>query len=99
MQETLVPSLGQEDPREKEMVTHFSILAWRIPRTEEAGVLQYKGSQRVGHDRNNLAHTRLCTSKGLFYLNKQIKANNLPRDKLKGQTHLVGLFAHLFVSL
>ena len=50
MQETWVLSLGQEDPLEKEMATHSSILAWRIPWTEEPGGLQFTGSQRVGHD-------------------------------------------------
>ena len=49
MQETQVQSLGQEDPLEEEMATHSSILAWRIPRTEEPGGLQSMGSQRVGH--------------------------------------------------
>ena len=50
MRETRVRSLGQEDPLEKEMATHSSILAWRIPWTEEPGGLQSTGSQRVGHD-------------------------------------------------
>ena len=50
MQEIRVQSLGQEDPLEKEMATHSSILAWRIPWTEECGRLQSMGSQRVGHD-------------------------------------------------
>ena len=50
MQETWVRSLGREDSLEKEMVTHYSILAWRIPWTEEPGRLQSTGSQRVGHD-------------------------------------------------
>jgi len=50
MQETWVRSVGQEDPMEKEMATHSSILAWRIPWTEEPGRLQSMGSQRVGHD-------------------------------------------------
>ena len=50
MQETQVQSLGQEDLLEKEMATHSSILAWRIPWTEEPGGLQSTGSQRVGHD-------------------------------------------------
>ena len=49
MWETQVRSLGQEDPLEEEMATHFSILAWEIPWTEEPGGLQSKGSQRVGH--------------------------------------------------
>ena len=49
-QETRVRSLGREDPLEKEMATHYSILAWRIPWTEELGGLQFTGSQRVGHD-------------------------------------------------
>ena len=49
MQETRVQSLGQEDPLEKGMAIHSSILAWRIPQTEEPGELQSMGSQRVGH--------------------------------------------------
>ena len=50
MQETRVQSLGREDPLEKEMVTHSSILAWKIPWTEEPGRLQSMELQRVGHD-------------------------------------------------
>ena len=50
MWETGLQSLGQEDPLEKGMVTHSSILALRIPWTEEPGGLQVMGSQRVGHD-------------------------------------------------
>ena len=50
MQETGVRSLGWEDPLEKGMATHSSILAWRIPWLEEPGGLQFMGSQRVGHD-------------------------------------------------
>ena len=49
-QETLVRFLGQEDPLEKEMATHLSILAWKIPWTEEPGGLQSIGLQRVGRD-------------------------------------------------
>ena len=47
--ETRVQSLGQKDPLEKEVATHSSILAWRIPWMEEPGRLQFMGSQRVGH--------------------------------------------------
>ena len=50
MWETGVPVLGREDPLEKEMVTHSSTLAWKIPSTEEPGRLQSMGSQRVGND-------------------------------------------------
>ena len=50
IQETIVQSLGWEDPLEEGMVTHSSILVWRIPRTEEPGGLQSMGSQRVRHD-------------------------------------------------
>ena len=50
MQETQVQSLGQEDPPEKGMATHSSVLIWRIPWTEEPGGLQSVGSRRVGHD-------------------------------------------------
>ena len=50
MQETWVQYLGQEDPLDKGMATHFSILAWRIPWTEETGRLQSMGSQKLGYD-------------------------------------------------
>ena len=50
MQETWVPSLGLEDPLEKGMATHSSILVWRIPGTEEPGRVQSMGSERVGYD-------------------------------------------------
>ena len=50
MQETWVQSLGWEDPLEKEMAAHSSILAWRIPWMEEPGGRQSMGSQRVGHN-------------------------------------------------
>ena len=50
MQETWVQSLGQEDPLEKGLATHSSILAWRIPWTKEPGGLQSMGSQRLGHN-------------------------------------------------
>ena len=56
MQEMQVQSLGREDPLEEELATHSSILAWRIPWTEEASRLHFTGSQRV---RKNLAHTLL----------------------------------------
>ena len=60
MQETRVQSLGREDPLEKVMATHSSILAWGIPWTEKSGGLQSIGLQRVGH--NLVTHT--CTFKG-----------------------------------
>ena len=50
MQETQVQSLDQEDTLEKEMATHSSIHAWKIPWTEEPGGLQSMGSQRIGHN-------------------------------------------------
>ena len=50
MQETQFQFLGREDPLEKGMATHYCILAWRIPWTEEPGGPQSVGSQRVGHD-------------------------------------------------
>ena len=56
MKETQVQSLGREDPLEKEMATHSSILVWRIPWTEEPGRLQSIGYQRVRQDWSDLAH-------------------------------------------
>ena len=57
MQEIWVWFLSYEDPLEKRMATHSSILAWRIPWTEEPGELQFMGLQRVGHDWVTYAHT------------------------------------------
>ena len=67
-QETQVGFLDQEDPQEKEMATHSSILVWRILQTEEPGGLRSMGSQRVGHELKRLTllftstwpHTGLC---------------------------------------
>ena len=50
MQDSRVPSLGQEGPLEEEMATHKSIVAWEIPWTEEPGGLQSDGAKRAGHD-------------------------------------------------
>ena len=50
MREARVQPLGQEDPLEKGMATHYSTLAWRNPWTEEPGGLQFMGLQRVGHN-------------------------------------------------
>ena len=63
MWETWVRSLGWDDPLEKEMATHSSILAWWIPWMEEPGGLQSTGSQRVGHDwvTSLMSLTYLCT--------------------------------------
>ena len=61
VQETWVPSLGWEDPLEKGMVTHFSILDWEIPWAENAGRLQSIGSQRVGHNWAMNTFTSLST--------------------------------------
>ena len=57
MRENQVQSVGWEDPLEKEMATHSSTLAWKIPWTEERGRLQSMGSQRVGHDWATLLFT------------------------------------------
>ena len=64
MQETRVQSLGWKDPLEKEMATHFSILAWKIPWTRESGGLQSTGLQRIRHNRATFtnAHSPLARS-------------------------------------
>ena len=73
LQETWVKSLGGEDPLEEGMATHCSILAWRIPRSEETGELQSMGLQRVGHDWSHLACTHAHQNKcyGLNGLNNR----------------------------
>ena len=72
MQETRVRSWGLEDPLEKEIASHSSILAWKISWTEEPGGLQSMGSQKVGHDwaTNIYSLTRICAifvNKSYFY--------------------------------
>ena len=57
MQEAEVRSMGWENPLEKEMATHSSILAWKIPWIEKLGGLRFMGSQRVGHNRATKAYT------------------------------------------
>ena len=61
MQQTWIRSLGQEDPLEKEMAAHSSILAWRIPWTEKPGGLQTMESQRVRHDWTSFTHSLLIS--------------------------------------
>ena len=62
--ETWVQSLSWEDPLEEGVATHSSILAWKIPWTEELRGLQYMGSHRVRHDCSNLAHMRAVNHGG-----------------------------------
>ena len=64
MQETQVQSLGREDPLEKGVAVHSSILAWRILWTEGPGGLQFVGSQSIGHDR--VINTTLVTIKNCY---------------------------------
>ena len=69
MQKTQVQSLVWEDPMEKEMATHSSILAWEIPWIEEPARLQSMGSQRVGHD---LATKQILDKLHCFHLLKEV---------------------------
>ena len=84
VQKTWVQSLGWEDPLEKGMATHSSILAWRIPWTEEPGRLQSIGSQRAGHDRKRLS----------TIIKKKIK-----KKKKEDNTYLEPLVAQTVKSL
>jgi len=86
MQEMRVRSLGQEDPLEKEMTTHSSILAWEIPWTEEPGGLRSMGHWRVGHNwicTHILGRFRLIhgeTQQSRFRLNSDPDSNSLHLD-------------------
>ena len=81
MQETWVWSLGQEDPLKKGMATHSSILAWRIPWTEEPGGLQSVGSQRVGHDWATNTFTTLHKVTGIDAMNPEINKIHIFSNK------------------
>ena len=82
MQEMWVWSLGWEDRPEKEMAIHFSILAWRIPWTEELGGLQSTGSQRVRHNKA-AEHATVFTAKGLGSIPGQ--GTKIPQTVQHGQ--------------
>ena len=69
-QKTQIRSLGWEDPLEEEMATHSSILAWKIPPTEEPGGLRSKGSQRVRQDLATKQQNKMnCLEQSLVYAN------------------------------
>ena len=84
MQETQVWSLGQEDPLEKGIFTHPSILAWRIPRTEEPGRLQSIGLQRFGYD---------CTTNIFTFIYIYIHTHIYEHTHIYTHTHI---YVHLF---
>ena len=93
MRETWVRSLGQEDPLEKEMATHSSILAWRVPWTEEPGWLPTVGSQRVEHNwvTNTLTFILIWT---WIYILASL-SNSVPLSHFS----IFPLFAHIFLHL
>ena len=84
MLETQVPSLTQEDPLEKEMATHSSILAWKIPWTEEPSGLQSMGSQRVRHLHISLHRHPNMRGSGVLVRGKEITLLIFPERREKG---------------
>ena len=87
MQETWVQSLGQEDPLEEGMATHSSVHTWRIPWTEQRGGLQSTGSERTGHDSNDLAHATAFVSTESLLSDFQAPRGTL-RQKSKEMSYL-----------
>ena len=83
MGETRVQSLGQEDPLEKEMATHYSVLAWRIPGMVEPGWLPSMGSHRVEHDWSDLAVAAAAESTIQVYLTVILKKSIAFSEKWK----------------
>ena len=100
MQETWVQFLDWEDPLEKEMATHSSILAWRVPWTEEPGRLQSMGSQTVGCDLATkpppLLHNPLLS---LFTLNAQIVSDLASRRLFQGDSCILLTYLQYFLSI
>ena len=78
----MAQSLGQEDPLEEVMATHSSILAWRIPWTEESGRLQYIGSQKVGHEWSDLVLTprSFQSEKGIQFSHSVVSDSLQPHE-------------------
>ena len=87
VQEIRFPSLGWEDPLEKEMATHSSILAWRIPWTEEPGRLQSMRLQRVGYGHGWIFHTTLRRT--VYHAKFSEKTLGNHRDEMIHPSHLV----------
>ena len=84
-QETRVQSLGWEDPLEEEMATHSTILAWKIPWTEEPGRLQSKGSQRVGHDWSGWTSTHVWLKQERLIFSQFLEAGSPGSEYQKSQ--------------
>ena len=92
MQEMWIRSLGREDPLEKEVATHSSVLAWEIPWTEEPGELWYVRSQRIGHHLSVytlLSFTQMSAAKSFLNCKtSEIRKHDLMRSKTSHQkTH------------
>ena len=92
MQEMWVRSLGGEDPLEKEMVTHSSILAWEIPWTEEVGDGP-KGQKRVRHDRVKKNNNGLCTKMLLSTFRDGSPSNTFPCSSAHGEASVQSLLS------
>ena len=99
MQETWVRSLSWEDPLEKEMATHSSILAWRIPWTEEPCGLQSTGSQRVGHDwATSLSYTLGRHTLWKMFLHS-VEFSTILMISFEAQKPLILIFGWTYVSV
>ena len=89
MQETMVQSLGQEDPLEEGMATHSSILAWEIPWTEEPGGLQSLGLHRAGHNYCLFiylpAPSLSCGMQDLLSSLRHVRSSSLTRDRTQAR--------------
>ena len=99
-QERWVQSLSQEDPLEREMATHSSILAWTVPWTEWPGGLQSMGSQRVGHDSDSTTATPYCDHRFLCSFSKYFSFFNLLLSfpEVGSQVVEVDLFVYFFLA-
>ena len=93
MQETQVQSLGREDPLEKGIATHSSILAWRVPWTEEPGGLQSMGLQRVGHDWMTHTDTHTHTHTHTHTCSGRWKMLRTSTDFLSGKDAVAGILS------
>ena len=91
--EIWVRSLGGEDPLEKEMATHSSILGWKIPQMEKHGRLQSMGSQRVGHDWATSLHFTCKDSILLYFITEVCQGGYIDWNKVKKISHFKLLLA------
>ena len=98
MQGTYIQSLGREDPLQKEMATHSSVPAWRIPWTKEPGMLQSMRSQRVGHDWGTITHSFSSVHFSCLVMSDSLRPHGLQHTRPPCPSPTPGLYSFMSIE-